>query len=922
MEERPLTDRHLESSGGIGGLEARNHWWHSEPIENIFAQFGSGPHGLNEAEVQERLRSHGPNRLPASSGRSVLRRLADQFNNLLIYVLLAAALLAFLVDHKVDSSVILAVVLVNGAIGFIQEGKAERALEAIREMLDPQASVLRNGARRTVRAEDVVPGDVVLIGAGDRVPADVRLIRAQNLRIEEAVLTGESVASDKAVAPVPAATPLGSRASMAFSGTVVVAGQGAGIAVATGPATELGQISRMVASVERLQTPLLRQVERFGRQLTAVILLVSILTFLFAFYLRAYEVGDAVMVVIGLAVAAIPEGLPAIMTVALAIGVQQMAQRNAIIRRLPAVETLGSVSVICTDKTGTLTRNEMTVRTVQTVHGAIEVTGVGYGPEGDVKGTVPRRLIEAAVLCNDAELRLDDTWHVEGDPMEGSLLTLASKAGADPAQIRSAMPRLAEIPFDAAHRYMATLHSGAERLAFIKGAPERIFEMCDTVATTEGERPIDRAAWMNNANELAARGERLLAFAVKRLDADTASVDFADLDNGAVLLGVIGFIDPPRPDAVTAVRECREAGIRIIMITGDHSLTAREIARQLAIAAEPKVLTGAEIDHLDEQELRAAALETSVFARTTPEHKLRLVCALQSDGLRVAMTGDGVNDAPALKRADIGIAMGIKGTEASKQAAEMVLADDNFTSIAAAVREGRRIYDNLRKMIAWTLPTNGGEAFTILLALALGLSLPVTPVQILWINMITAVALGLTLAFEPAEPDIMRRPPRLAFESLIGGRTLWRIVFVSVLMVAGAFGTYAWALGRGLDVATARTMVVNAIVAMEIFYLFSIRYQRGPSITLHGVLGTSAVLLGVLFVTTAQFLFTYWTPLAQVFGARPVALLDGLFVVAVGVTLMIAVEVEKWAMRRFWPNGGSGFSGAASDALPGTGAAA
>jgi magnesium-transporting ATPase (P-type) len=597
--------------------------WHSLGIEEVLSDLDTTPQGLSEAEAAARLRRHGLNRLPLARGRSAFRRLADQFHNLLIYVLLGAAALSFLLDHIVDASVILAVVIVNGAIGFIQEGKAERALEAIREMLDPHAAVLRGSSRRTVPAEEVAPGDLLLIEAGDRVPADLRLIKARNLRVDEAVLTGESVAVDKATDPVSENAPLGSRDSMAFSGTLVVSGQGSGIAVATGSGTELGRISTMVASVETLKTPLLRQVERFGRQLTALILFVSALTFLFAFYLRGYALGDAVMVVIGLAVAAIPEGLPAIMTIALAIGVQRMAQRNAIIRRLPAVETLGSVSVICTDKTGTLTRNEMTAGTVAVTDADIEVTGVGYEPGGEVRGNIPHSLIEAAVLCNDSELRKDGAWHVEGDPMEGALLTLAMKAGVEPSEIRAGWPRLDVIPFDAAHRYMATLNAGKERVAFVKGAPERILEMCDTVATPDGERPIDRAAWMDRVNRIAARGERLLAFALKRLPADVATIGLGDVEHGAVLVGAIGFIDPPRPDAITAVRECREAGMRVIMITGDHALTAMEIARQLAIDEDPKVLTGAELEGLGEEELRTAALETSVFARTTPAHKLR-----------------------------------------------------------------------------------------------------------------------------------------------------------------------------------------------------------------------------------------------------------------------------------------------------------
>ena len=877
--------------------------WHAVEINDVLSSFDTQPGGLSEAEAAARLRQYGPNSLPQAKRRSALRRLADQFHNLLIYVLLGAAVLSFFLDHIVDAAVILAVVIVNGAIGFIQEGKAEHALEAIREMLDPHAVVLREKSRRTVPAEEVAPGDLVLIEAGDRVPADLRLIKAPNLRIEEAVLTGESVAVDKATDPVPGDAPLGSRDSIAFSGTLVVSGQGTGIAVTTGRSTELGRISTMVASVETLKTPLLRQVERFGRQLTAMILAVSALTFLFAFYVREYAIGDAVMVVVGLAVSAIPEGLPAIMTIALAIGVQRMALRNAIIRRLPAVETLGSVSVICTDKTGTLTRNEMTAGTVVTAGAEIEVTGVGYAPEGEVRGTIAPALIEAAVLCNDAELRQQDAWRLEGDPMEGALLTLAMKGGVEPSEIRASWPRLDVIPFDAAHRYMATLHSGKERIAFIKGAPERILDMCDTVATPQGELPIDRDAWMEQVNKIAARGKRLLAFALKRCSPEIENISQGDVERGSVLLGVIGFIDPPRPEAVSAVQECRQAGIRVIMITGDHALTAIEIARQLMLDDDPKVMTGAELDGLGDRELRTAALETSVFARTNPEHKLRLVKALQDEGLIVAMTGDGVNDAPALKRADIGVAMGIKGTEASKEAAEMVLADDNFASIAAAVREGRTIYDNLRKMIAWTLPTNGGEALTILVALALGLALPVTPVQILWINMVTAVALGLTLAFEPAEPDVMQRPPRHAGSGLLRGTTLWRIGFVSILMVAGAFGTYTWGLRQGLDIETARTMVVNAIVAMEIFYLFSVRYQRGPSITWQGVLGTRAVLTGVTVVVIAQFLFTYWTPFAQIFGARPVPFLEGLFIIGVGIALLLAVEAEKWTARRF-ANGG------------------
>jgi magnesium-transporting ATPase (P-type) len=711
---------------------------------------------------------------------------------------------------------------------------------------------------------------------------------------------------DKALAPVEELAPLSDRFCMAFSGTFVTAGHGRGVAVATGAATELGRISTMIGAVERLTTPLVRQMDQFARYVTAAVLGVSVLVFVYAAWVRSYPLDEAFMVVVGLAVAAIPEGLPAVMTITLAVGVQRMAQRNAIIRRLPAVETLGSVSVICSDKTGTLTRNEMTVSTVSTALATFEVEGTGYRPEGvfRVKGKVIdppawpvlEELTLAGLLCNDAELRQSgEAWIVDGDPMEGALLSLAIKAGHQPGAARATFPRLDAVPFDSRHRYMATLNAreGRAPAVYVKGAPEAVIGMCRAVATPDGEQPIERDEWHQRVEALAADGQRVLALARRSMPPACRAVAAADLDGELTLLGLVGLIDPPRPEAIAAVAECKRAGIRVKMITGDHRATARAIARQIGLADEPKTVTGPELDALDDCSFGAHARETTVFARTSPEHKLRLVEALQADGLIVAMTGDGVNDAPALKRADVGIAMGCKGTEAAKEASEMVLADDNFASIVAAVREGRTVYDNLTKVIAWTLPTNGGEAFTIILAILFGLTLPVTPVQILWINMVTAVALGLTLAFEPTEPGAMRRPPRPAGQPLLSGRLLWRILFVSTLMVAGAFGTYAWATSRGLPVETARTMVVNALVVMEIFYLFSVRYVHGTSLSWQGVLGTPAVLIGVAVVVVAQIVFTYLPPMQAVFGTRPVALADGALIVAIGVALLLAVEMEK-----------------------------
>ena len=885
--------------------------WHASEVREALASLETSADGLAAGEAARRQATCGPNRLPQAARRGPLKRFLLQFHNLLIYALLAAAAMSAGLGHGIDAVVILGVVLLNAVIGFIQEGRAEQALAAIHSMIDPRAAVLRDGRRITVAAEEIVPGDLVILEAGDRVPADLRLIKLRNLRIEEAVLTGESVAVDKAIAPVAAAAALGDRTSMAFSGTLVAAGQGVGIAIGTGVATELGRISALLGEVEKLETPLLRQMDRFARQLTVVIVLISAAVFAFAHLARGYGADEAFMVVVGLAVAAIPEGLPAILTITLAIGVSRMARRNAIVRRLPAVETLGSVSVICSDKTGTLTRNEMTVRAVVTAGGTLEVTGVGYEPHGgfragdrDVEADAEPGLLElarAALLCNDANLRqLDGAWTVDGDPMEGALASLAVKAGHDIDRMRRELPRTDEIPFDAAHRFMATLHHSHDDGAFalVKGAPERVLAMCSTQRVADGSAPLDSSYWHEVVSQLARDGQRVLAFATRPMPAGQQDLNFADVEDGATLLGLAGFIDPPRDEAIEAVRDCATAGIRVVMITGDHALTAHAIARQLGLGDDPRVAAGHELDGLDEAALRVLARDVTVFARTTPEHKLKLVQALQAEGAVVAMTGDGVNDAPALKRADVGVAMGGKGTEAAKEAAEMVLADDNFASIVAAVREGRTVYDNVIKVIGWTLPTNGGEAMAIIAAIAFGVALPITALQILWVNMITAVALGLTLAFEPTEPGTMLRPPRAPGQSLISSYLLWRIVFVSLLVVAGVFGMFFWAQQRGLSLEEARTVAVNTIVVMEIFYLFSIRYVHGTSLSWRAALGTPAVLTGVATVVVAQLVFTYWPAMNSVFKSRPVSLLDGMAIIAIGVVLLVILEAEQRLVGR------------------------
>ena len=885
--------------------------WHALTAEQTIERLHTSHEGLPEHEAARRFLAFGANTLPATPPPSAVKRFLLQFHNLLIYVLLASATLSIVLRHVADAVVILVVVGLNATIGYVQEGRAAAALEAIRGMGATRAAVKRAGRRASVGAERLVPGDVVLLEAGDRVPADLRLIRANNLRIDEAILTGESTAVEKGTQAVPAGAALAERASMALSGTFVVNGQGSGVVTATGTRTALGAISVMVGQVGALETPLTRQMAGFARQLTVVILAISASTFLFARLARGYAAADALMAVVGLAVSAIPEGLPAIMSISLAIGVRRMAARNAVVRRLPAVETLGAVSVICTDKTGTLTRNEMTVRAVVTGVDSYETTGAGYDPAGAwcVAGREidpalrpdVAELARAALLCNDASLHLGaQGWRVDGDPMEGALLTLAMKAGLDPELVRKQLPRTDEIPFDARHRFMASLHHCHDNggTILVKGAPEHILAMCARERGAHGDHALRAAHWHAEVDRLAARGQRVLAFAAKPARHDQRDLVFRDVESQLTLIGLAGFIDPPREEATAAVASCRAAGIRIVMITGDHAVTACEIARQLGIADAPRTLTGARLDALDDGQLAAAVRDTDVFARTTPLHKLRLVEALQADGMVVAMTGDGANDAPALKRADIGVAMGDKGTAAAKEAAEIVLLDDNFTSIVAAVREGRTVYDNLMKVIAWSLPTNSGEALTIIAAIAFGLALPITPVQILWINMVTAVALGLALAFEPTEPGTMRRPPRAARQPILTLDLLWRVLFVSALFVAAAFGMYFWAESRGLGTAMARTMVVNTLVVMQVFYLFSVRYVHGTSLTWQGVLGTPAVLGGVALTIAAQAVFTYVPFMQAVFDTRPMALLDGAAVVGVGVALLLVVEAEKAARRR------------------------
>jgi Ca2+-transporting ATPase len=883
--------------------------WHAQSVAAAFAALRSNETGLDPAEADARLRAVGANRLAVSGRRGPLRRLLAQFHNTLIYVLVASAIITAALGHWVDSGVILGVVLVNAVIGFLQEDRAERALAAIRELLSPTTVAVRGGRRVSVPATELVPGDLVELKSGDRVPADLRLVAAHRLQTQESALTGESVPVEKSVEPVTESAELADRSCMAFAGTLVTAGRGRGLVAATGEGTEIGDISRMLTEVTRLETPLLRQIRRFGHWLTLAILALATVIFLFGYGVRGYAASDMFIAAVGLAVAAIPEGLPAIMTITLAIGVTRMARRSAIIRRLPAVEALGSVSVICTDKTGTLTRNEMTVQTVVTAAGSYEVSGAGYTPEGRITrcGEVVEPgghpdldlAVIAGVLCSDAELsERDGVWSLHGDPTEGALVTLALKTGRDPRRLRALAPRTDVIPFESEHKFMATLHrdrGGGQRL-LVKGAPERLLEMCDRQRHDGEDRPLDRRYWHEHSEALARAGMRVLAVACRDDREQGDALHPAQLDGGLTLVGLFGLMDPPREEAVAAVARCRDAGIRVKMITGDHVVTAVAIARRVGIGSDVTALTGRELDALDSSGFARAAAETDVFARTTPEHKLRLVEALQAQGQVVAMTGDGVNDAPALKRADVGIAMGRKGTEAAKEAAEVVLTDDDFASIAHAVEEGRIVYENLKKSILLILPTSAGQALTIAVAILIGQTLPITPVQVLWVNMITAITLGLALAFERAEPGLMTRRPRSPREPILSGFLLWRIGFVTLLLLAGTYGLFTLELDRvGLD--AARTIAVNALVAGEIVYLINSRRIHAPAWTLEGLFGSRPVVIAAVAVLGLQCLFTYLPPLQALFGTAAIDSAAWLAIAGFAAAVFLLVELEKAGIR-------------------------
>ena len=887
------------------------HWHHLPADEVIGLLDGDKEKGLDLFEVETRQKHFGPNAITGKKGRGPLLRLLLQFHQPLIYILIVAGTVTAFLQEWVDAGVIFGVVLVNAFIGFVQEAKAVKAIEALARTMTTEATILRAGEKRRISSTEVVPGDIILLQSGDKVPADMRLFQARDLQVDESALTGESVPVGKKPDVLDHDTGLADRRNMAYASALVTYGQGAGIVVAIGDQTEVGRISKLISSTETLATPLTRKIARFSHILLYAILALAAFTFV-AGLMRGQSVFDMFMAAVALAVGAIPEGLPAAMTITLAIGVSRMARRRAVIRKLTAVETLGSTTVICSDKTGTLTENQMTVQEILAGGERFEVTGAGYAPTGGIlrqgvavdthRSPALMECLKAGLLCSDSVL-LENAgrWAVQGDPTEGALLVSAVKAGLDMGILGKELPRIDAIPFESQHQYMATLHSGGADnpgIMYVKGSVETILERCTLSLDSAGQPAVLDAERVHEAvGEMAAKGLRVLAFARGEIKRGTTGLNHPDVASGLIFLGLQGMIDPPRQEAILAVQKCHAAGIRVKMITGDHALTASSIARQVGLHNPSDVVTGKALTGISDLELIDVADRTSVFARVTPEQKLRLVEALQAKGNVVAMTGDGVNDAPALKRADIGVAMGITGTDVAKEAADMVLTDDNFASIEAAVEEGRGIFDNLTKFIVWTLPTNLGEGLVILAAIFAGVPLPILPVQILWINMTTAVLLGLMLAFEPKEPGIMSRPPRDPKTPILTGVLGWRLFIVGMLLLAGAFGLFEWELMTGATVAEARTVAVNVFVLVELFYLFNCRSLTQSAFRL-GFFSNPVLFGGVAIMVILQMMFTYLPTMNIMFHSAPISIEAWGRILAVSVLSSFVVGVEKWLRAR------------------------
>ncbi len=894
--------------------ENRQANWHTCTPEQVAQDLETSIHtGLLNEEINERLQRHGENRILSKKRQSNFTRFLLQFHQPLIYILLGATAVTLLLGEYPDATVIFAVVLINSIIGYIQETKALKAIDALSKSMSTTATVIRNGKQSVINSTHLVPGDVVILHPGDKIPADVRLVSIKNLQIDESTLTGESIAAEKNIELVDKLAILGDWQNMAFATTLVTYGTGKGIVVSTGDRTEVGKINQTIATAEELDTPLTLKIKKFSNTLLWVILTLCLLILVVA-YFRGDNLADAFMLAVALMVGAIPEGLPAAVTIMLAIGVAKMAKKQAIIRKLVAVETLGSTNVICSDKTGTLTENQMTVQKILAGGELFELTGLGYRPEGKVlfegeKVELSEKpalhvLFKGAVLCNNSRIVEEDgRWVSEGNPTEAALISAAQKAGIQDININQHYPRIDEIPFQSEYQYMASLHQHKESIVFLKGSLEAVLQSSHDMITKTGEsQPIDKNFIQSRAEYLAAEGLRVLAFAYKKFDISKTEIDHQDVAKDMIFIGLQGMIDPPRKEAIHAVALCQQAGIQVKMITGDHSLTAATIAAQLGFKGKMengklKTLTGIELQKLSDDELKGVADDVSVFARVSPDQKLRLVKALQATGKVVAMTGDGVNDGPALKQANIGIAMGITGTEVAKDASDMVLTDDNFASIETAVEEGRGVLDNLTKFIVWTLPTNLGEALTILASIAFATQLPLEPVQILWINMTTSILLGLMLAFEPKEPGIMDRPPIPSGKPILTLPLIMRTLLVGILLMLASFVLFRYELSIGASLTEAQTVATTVFIVLEGFYLFNCRSLR-RSVNEIGWFSNNWVYFGIFAMLALQLIFINTPFMNALFHCAPISLNSWLRILAAGLGLFTIVYLEKTIRRK------------------------
>lgn len=882
--------------------------WHRISAEEVMQTLDTGAKGLGTAEVESRRLKYGFNELTGKKTGSIYKSIFKQINQLLIYILLLASVVTALLGDLIDTVVILAVVFCNVVIGLIQELKADKAIDALDKLVVSECTAVRDGSRITLPSKELVPGDIVLFESGNKVPADMRLVYVKGLKIDEALLTGESVPVEKVSEPLDIRDPsLAEKINMAFAGTLVTYGRGQGVVIATGNCTEVSRISACMREAEEVSTPLQKRLSAFSIYLSGAVAILAIITFVGGL-LAGQNVGFMFLASVSIAVAVIPEGLPALVTIALAIGVRAMAAKKAIVRNLPSVETLGSTTVICSDKTGTLTMNQMTVSHIFSGGVEFHVSGTGYSAKGEFfqgpQQITPQyspalsKTLVAGAVCNDASLKKDGT--MVGDPTEVALLVSAAKASME-----THLERLDEIPFESEIQYMATLNvESGRRIVFLKGVPERVIAMCGRSIAADGNFcDIDREGILAKAEEFASNTLRVIAIAEKEMPAGTATLKDVPME-GFVFLGLQGMVDPPRPEAIDAVKKCQEARIRIVMITGDHRTTAGAIAAKVGIAPlGSEIIEGAKLEALTDDELYEVVERCSVYARATPIHKYRIVQQLRKHGEIVAVTGDGVNDAPALKAADIGVAMGMSGTDVTKEAADMILTDDNFATIVNAVEEGRGTYANLQKMLAYIIPTNIGEALAVTIAILAGLTIPLMPAHILYLNLITSVTCTIPLAMEKAEPGLLRKPPRNPKSPLLGRRILVRLILVSSTMTIGSFIAFYYALSIGYTLEAARTIVMTTIVMMELVCIFSSRSFTAPAFS-RNFFSNRWIFIGIGITVCLQMCVIYLPAMNDMFSTVPITALAWVPVILTSLALFAMVELEKIAMRHFAASGG------------------